>query len=92
MAVSARGAASSSGTGGMGLGINIFKDGEEPQVKPDEEYPEWLQALAHPDLTLTELRAMDVRTMTERQKRRMYKLHKRAKIRTQNEIARVAEI
>jgi hypothetical protein len=76
----------------MGLGINIFKDGEEPQVKPDEEYPEWLQALAHPDLTLTELRAMDVRTMTERQKRRMYKLHKRAKIRTQNEIARVAEI
>ncbi|XP_035508934.1 39S ribosomal protein L54, mitochondrial [Morone saxatilis] len=27
------------------VGVNIFKQGEDPQLKPPEEYPEWLYQL-----------------------------------------------
>ena len=76
---------------GTGLGINIMKDGEEPKILPDDEYPEWLKALAYPPETLGELRAMDIEEMSETQRKRYWKLHKRAKIKAQNEIARVSE-
>ena len=26
-------------------GVNYFKEGEDPPIKPDEEYPEWLWEL-----------------------------------------------
>ena len=26
-------------------GVNIYKDGQDPPIKPDSEYPEWLWSL-----------------------------------------------
>ena len=72
--------------------INIFKEGEEPEIKPDEEYPEWLKALAYPKLTLEELEAMDVYEMNDVERKRYWRLHKRAKIRRQNELARISTL
>ena len=28
------------------LSLNVFKEGEEPKIMADEEYPEWLKKLA----------------------------------------------
>ena len=72
--------------------INIFKEGEEPEIKPDEEYPEWLKALAYPKPTLEELEAMDVYEMNDVERKRYWRLHKRAKIRRQNELARISTL
>lgn len=35
--------------------VNILKTGEDPELKPDEEYPGWLWKLASPPPTLGEL-------------------------------------
>jgi hypothetical protein len=35
-----------------GYGLNIYKDGEEPKILADEEYPEWLREMALPPPTL----------------------------------------
>jgi len=37
-------------------GLNITKGGSDPPLKSDEEYPEWLWELAHPERTLAELK------------------------------------
>ncbi|KAF6721422.1 39S ribosomal protein L54, mitochondrial [Oryzias melastigma] len=36
------------------VGVNIFKQGEDPKIKPTEEYPEWLF-----DLNLGEAKKLD---------------------------------
>ncbi|KAJ8901353.1 hypothetical protein NDN08_007199 [Rhodosorus marinus] len=36
-------------------GLNIFKEGKAPVEKPDDEYPDWIWALARPQRTRTEL-------------------------------------
>jgi Mitochondrial ribosomal protein L37 len=37
-------------------GINIYKQGSDPQLKPDEELPDWLFNLERPAKSLSELR------------------------------------
>lgn len=36
-------------------GCNIFKDGEDPKLRPDEEYPDWLWDLIHPLMTVKQI-------------------------------------
>ena len=36
-------------------GCNIFKNGSDPPILPDSEYPDWLWKLATPGATLKEL-------------------------------------
>lgn len=40
-------------------GINLLKKGSDPQLKADEEYPEWLWMLVQPEKTLGELKRAD---------------------------------
>lgn len=70
--------------------LNVFKEGEEPKIMADEEYPDWLKQLAYPPLTLEELENMDVWEMDDRQRKRYWKLHKKKKLRQKNEVARVS--
>ena len=70
--------------------LNVFKEGEEPKIMADEEYPEWLKKLAYPALTLEELEKLDVWEMDDRQRKRYWKLYKKKKLRTKNELARVS--
>lgn len=35
--------------------VNVLKTGEDPALKPDEEYPAWLWKLADPPPSLGEL-------------------------------------
>ena len=48
-----------------------------------------MQALAYPQPTLEELSSKDLLEMTEVERQRFYRLHKRSKIRQQNQIAAV---
>ena len=47
-----------SGEGGMSLthctGANYFKNGEDPKLLPDEEYPDWLWDLLKPPLKISD--------------------------------------
>lgn len=36
-------------------GANIYKTGEDPPIKDDSEYPDWLWALLEPKKSYTEL-------------------------------------
>ena len=74
------------------LSLNVFKEGEEPKIMADEEYPEWLKQLAYPALTLEELENMDIWEMDDRQRKRYWKLHKKKKLRQRNELARVSSV
>jgi hypothetical protein len=40
--------------------VNYFKKGEDPPLKEDSEYPEWLWALAEPPPTLFSLQRKHV--------------------------------
>jgi Mitochondrial ribosomal protein L37 len=37
-------------------GANIFTDGQDPTLKPDEEYPEWLWELSKPMKSIKQIR------------------------------------
>ena len=37
------------------MGVNILKNGSDPELKPDDEYPEWLWKLTKPLPSLGEL-------------------------------------
>lgn len=40
---------------GVATGVNILKNGSDPELKPDSEYPEWLWKLTKPAASLGEL-------------------------------------
>jgi len=66
------------------VGVNIFKQGEDPQLKPPEEYPEWLfQIHLGPPKKLHELEPDDRQYWKVLRKENMWrfnKLHKGKKI------------
>ena len=59
--------------------------GEDPVIKPDDEYPEWLFSLG--ELSgLGELQAKGVENLTAEEKKRYYQLRSTQQIKERNEI------
>jgi|EP00908_Phaeocystis_cordata_P000467 hypothetical protein len=68
-------------------GLNILKDGQEVELKPDEEYPEWVWKLHEPRPTLQQLRARheaDPESLTPLEQKKLAKLWNRARIKENN--------
>ncbi|ETW10084.1 hypothetical protein H310_00470 [Aphanomyces invadans] len=65
--------------------VNILKDGTHPELKPREEYPEWLFTLLDPKPTLGELERKGYDNLeTMEDKRRLIKLSYRKAIKEKN--------
>ena len=70
-------------------GVNYAKGGQDPELRADAEYPEWLWGLARPKPTLEELRrgleGRDVEAeATDAEVRRMWDLYNRERIKQRN--------
>jgi hypothetical protein len=68
--------------------LKIFKNEEAPIVKPRHEYPDWVNTLAEKDVSLAQLRRMEVEDATDREQRRFLKLTRRIEIRSKNEASK----
>ncbi|KAH9300570.1 hypothetical protein KI387_012153, partial [Taxus chinensis] len=66
------------------FGANILKDGVDPAIKPDSEYPDWLWHLLDKKLPLSELQRKDPKTMTLPELQRFVKLDNRRRIKENN--------
>ena len=69
------------------IGTNIMKDGQDAELRPDSEYPDWVWTLHEPLPSLETLMARqqadpDAMTMSER--KRLYKLWNRGRIKEAN--------
>lgn len=65
-------------------GANILKDGQDPKILPDSEYPDWLWHLLDKRPPLSELRRKDIETLPYEDLKRFVKLDNRAKIKENN--------
>ncbi|CAM9664903.1 unnamed protein product [Ectocarpus sp. 12 AP-2014] len=73
----------SAGEHGLGVTpINFLKDGKDPSVMPDEEYPEWLWNMQLPSLARLKRTKEEDYTLDEF--RRFVQLDSREKIKRQN--------
>lgn len=68
------------------FGGNILKDGQDPKILPDSEYPDWLWLLLDKHKSLSELRRKDVKTLPYEDLKRFVKLDNRARIKENNSI------
>ncbi|KAL3720350.1 54S ribosomal protein L37, mitochondrial [Eucalyptus grandis] len=68
------------------VGANILKDGADPKVLPDSEYPDWLWHLIDKKPPLSELRRKNVETLPYEDLKRFVKLDNRARIKENNSI------
>ncbi|KAL6587420.1 hypothetical protein OROMI_000398 [Orobanche minor] len=66
------------------FGANILKDGQDPKILPDSEYPDWLWHLLDKRPALSELRRKDLETLPYDELRRFVKLDNRARIKENN--------
>ena len=69
------------------VGLNILKEGQDPELRPDSEYPEWVWTLHEERPSLQTLKAKhedDPESLTELEQRRLYKLWNRARIKENN--------
>ncbi|XP_020571802.1 54S ribosomal protein L37, mitochondrial [Phalaenopsis equestris] len=66
------------------VGANILKDGSDPKVLPDSEYPDWLWHLTDKRLPLSELRRKDIEALPYEQLKRFVKLDNRSRIKENN--------
>ncbi|GBG84401.1 hypothetical protein CBR_g38683 [Chara braunii] len=66
------------------VGANIMKDGSDPPLKDDSEYPDWLWTLLDKQPTLSELQRKDIDAMEEKEIMRLLKLDNRKKIKEEN--------
>ena len=69
------------------IGTNIMKDGQDAELRPDSEYPEWVWTLHEERPSLQTLKAKhedDPESLTELEQRRLYKLWNRARIKENN--------
>ena len=77
----------------IATGINIKKGGEDPTLKPDADYPDWLWTLASPEKSLGELEKEveaakltgELDVMAVGDIKRLVKLRRRAKIKANNQ-------
>ncbi|CAL9104244.1 unnamed protein product [Musa textilis] len=65
-------------------GANILKDGADPKIMPDSEYPDWLWCLLDKCPTLSELRRKDSESLPFEDLKRFVKLDNRARIKENN--------
>ena len=63
---------------------NILKDGADPKILPDSEYPDWLMHLLDKRPALSELRRKKIETLPYEDLKRFVKLDNRARIKENN--------
>lgn len=68
------------------VGANILKDGADPKVLADSEYPDWLWHLLDKRLALSELRRRNIETLPYDDLKRFVKVDNRARIKENNSI------
>ncbi|KAF5746949.1 Mitochondrial ribosomal protein L37 isoform 1 [Tripterygium wilfordii] len=68
------------------VGANILKDGADPKILPDSEYPDWLWHLLDKRTPLSELRRKNIETLPYEDLKRFVKLDNRASIKENNSI------
>ncbi|XP_021890410.1 54S ribosomal protein L37, mitochondrial-like [Carica papaya] len=66
------------------VGANILKDGTDPKILPDSEYPDWLWHLLDKRTALSELRRKNIETLPYEDLKRFVKLDNRARIKENN--------
>ncbi|KAL8522514.1 hypothetical protein ACS0TY_012617 [Phlomoides rotata] len=66
------------------FGANILKDGQDPKILPDSEYPDWLWHLLDKHPSLSALRRKDVGSLPYEDLKRFVKLDNRARIKENN--------
>mmetsp|Transcript_10980 Transcript_10980/g.18201 ORF Transcript_10980/g.18201 Transcript_10980/m.18201 type:complete len:98 (-) Transcript_10980:148-441(-) len=65
-------------------GLNFLKGKEAPVAMERSEYPDWVNDLENPNITLAKLRRMDEEDATDSEKMRYLKLTRRAVIKESN--------
>jgi len=65
-------------------GLNIRKGGEDPPIRADEEYPDWVWTLGDELPTLNQLQKIPAEERTDEQNKRFKRLTRRAKIKENN--------
>lgn len=68
-------------------GLDIYKDKDPPVALERSEYPEWVNDLSKPLVSLAMLRRMSVEDATDREMRRYLKLVRKGEIKKKNEEA-----
>ncbi|XP_059637678.1 large ribosomal subunit protein mL54-like [Cornus florida] len=68
------------------VGANILKDGADPKILPDSEYPDWLWRLVDKRPALSELRRKKIETLPYEDLKRFVKLDNRARIKENNSL------
>lgn len=68
------------------VGANILKDGADPKILADSEYPDWLWHLVDKRPALSELRRKNVETLPYDDLKRFVKLDNRVRIKENNSI------
>ncbi|KAE9590244.1 putative ribosomal protein L37 [Lupinus albus] len=68
------------------VGASILKDGTDPKVLPDSEYPDWLWHLLDKRPALSELRRKNIDTLPYEDLKRFVKLDNRARIKENNSV------
>ncbi|GJN25966.1 hypothetical protein PR202_gb13856 [Eleusine coracana subsp. coracana] len=66
------------------FGANILKEGSDPKIQPDSEYPDWLWHMLDKRPVLSELRRKDPKTLEYEDLKRFVKLDNRARIKENN--------
>eukprot|EP00250_Pteridium_aquilinum_P031696 c44082_g1_i1 orf=116-532(+) len=66
------------------LGANILKEGADPPIRPDTDYPDWIFALLRRPLPLSELERRDPEAMTMPELQRFVKLDNRRRVKDNN--------
>ncbi|KAK7266893.1 hypothetical protein RIF29_19553 [Crotalaria pallida] len=68
------------------VGANILKDGTDPKILPDSEYPDWLWHLLDKRPALSELRRKNIEMLPYEDLKRFVKLDNRARIKENNSV------
>ncbi|KAI3710704.1 hypothetical protein L2E82_40493 [Cichorium intybus] len=66
------------------VGANILKEGTDPKILADSEYPEWLWHLLDKKPALSELRRKNIETLPYEDLKRFVKLDNRSRIKENN--------
>ncbi|KAL9238119.1 hypothetical protein vseg_012589 [Gypsophila vaccaria] len=68
------------------VGANILKDGADPKILADSEYPDWLWHILDKRPALSELQRKDAESLSYEDLKRFVKLDNRARIKESNSV------